>query len=41
VTETDTINAAIGKKTEEGEGEHGGGEGGSNENISHNPALVC
>jgi hypothetical protein len=40
VTEIDTINAAIGKKTEGGE-KHSGGEGGSNEYISHNSALVC
>jgi len=41
VTETDTTNAAIGKNTEEGGEEHSGGEGGSNEYISHNSALVC
>jgi hypothetical protein len=41
VTETHTINAAIGKKTEEGREEYSGGEGGSNEYISHNSALVC
>ena len=41
VTETDTINAAIGKKTEEGGEKYSGGERGSNEYISHNSALVC
>jgi hypothetical protein len=41
VTEKDTINAAIGKKTEEGGKKHSGGEGGSNEYISHISALVC
>lgn len=40
VTETDTINAIIGQKTEGGE-EHSVGEDGSNEYISHNTALVC
>jgi len=40
VTETDTINAALGKEKEEG-GEENRGEGGSNEYISHNSALVC
>ena len=37
----DTINAAIGKKTEEGGEEHSRGESGSNEYFSHNSALLC